>query len=231
MKKLLISLISVVALSVTAKTADQLVDEYLAAAKGKICFDVAKDIVDKNTSDVAEAIKVWSVGEPAKFGIDYEDKRTPENQRKVHAARMLSGEYFRDHHDAILTVPQTYALLTNMQVSYEKFSVDNPLFYQQLKANGFKIDGKELPKYVQCALARYANDIEYLATLPAGQITSSDASLHKAIEYLLNQKDAQAAFNKIQEVENYFILAGKPEPVKVKAAWLLLKRRLLAEGK
>lgn len=231
MKKLLISLISVVALSATAKTADQLVDEYLAATDGKVSFDVAKGIVDKNTNDVAEAIKVWSVGEPSKFGVDYEKSRTPEVTRKVLAARMMSGEYFREYPDAILTVPQTYALLTNIRVSYGKFSVDNPNFYQQLKAAEFKIDGKELPGYVQNTLALCADDIEYLATLPSKTIVANPTALGKVIVYLLDQKDTQTAFNKVQEFENYFISADKPEPVKVKAAWILLKRRLIAEGK
>lgn len=231
MKKLLISLISVVALSATAKTADQLVDEYLAATDGKVSFDVARGIVDKNTNDVAAAIKVWSVGEPSKFGTDYEGNRTPKDARKVMAARLLSGEYFREYPDAILTVPQTYALLTNMRVSYEKFSVANPNFYEQLKAAEFKIDGKKLPEYAQNTLALCADDIEYLATLPTTVIVGNPTSLDKVIIYLLNQKDTQTAFNKVQEFENYFISADKPEPVKVKAAWILLKRRLIAEGK
>lgn len=207
MKKLL-SIISVIAFAATAnaKTSAELSAEYIAAVNaGDSEWDAAVKVYQDNAADVATLFESWKNTNAAKFTETDEINKAMTSAQKLENSRIrrLFTQYLIAHTDKFSTTPKRTALLMCPSRCVEAFGVDNPNFYEELKAAGFVVDGAKLPAYAICNLAKSAQDYDYIKALPvADGLAASDIYLKYVFDGLLEMEDAVAAKAKCREIVN-----------------------------
>ena len=230
MKKLITITLSIAfALCAFAKTGDELIAEYWSKTTGFNDFKVAKAIVEANVADVAKAIKVWSTSDVGDFTA--ESKRSEQSMKYVQAGRLMSGAYLNtgaDKYEAIKALPLRYAcevVSTKVLLAYE---VDNPTLYQELKKADFKIDGVKLRANTICNLAVFADDLEYVMSMPVEQVVNN-VNYQRILKQQLLAMDVATAKAKITEIENWYLLKDREIPASIKAISKVLTSRLVDE--
>lgn len=226
MKKLLISLLSLIALTSFAKTADELVAEYWSKAAGMDDYAVAKAIVNANKADLPAAISAWVNGEAGKF--DAEAKRSEQSKKDVQAARMLAGAYIVQNLNSfdITKLPVLFACEVVSTRVVKAYEVSNPTFYSELKAAEFKVNGVKLRTNSICNIAISAGDMEYAMSLPLKEVMGNVPFRALLVKYLLKMPVAEAKA-KVVEIENWYILRDKEIPADIKAVSKVLTSRLV----
>ena len=226
MKKLLISLLSLVALTSFAKTADELVTEYWSKAAGMDDYAVAKAIVNANKADLPAAIEAWSKGEAGKF--DAKDKRSEQSKKDVQAARMLAGAYIVQNLNSfdITKLPVLFACEVVSTQVVKAYEVSNPTFYSELKAADFKVDGIKLRTHAICNIAISAGDMEYVMSLPLQEVINNVPFREALVKHLLKMPVAEAKA-KVVEIENWYIERNREIPANIKAVSKVLTSRLV----
>ena len=230
MKKLTTITLSIAfAFCAFAKTGDELIAEYWSKASGFSDFKVAKAIVEANTADVAKAIKVWSTSDVGDFTA--ESKRSEQSAKYVQAGRLMSGAYFYtgvDKYEAIKALPLLYACEVISTKVLSAYEVDNPTLYQELKKADFKIDGVKLRANTICNLAVFADDLEYVMSMPVEQVVNN-ANYQRILKQQLLAMDVATAKAKITEIENWYLLKDREIPSSIKAISKVLTSRLVDE--
>lgn len=223
MKNTLILLLSAFALCASAKNAAELVAEFNAKAAHGCDFPVAMQIAAENSADVAAAIPVWTADADL---LKSNEELSAEQRKNAQAARMIAGQYLTANPEAIKTLPLRFACHVISSKVVDVFGADNPNFYADLKAADFKIDGVRLPVNSIVQMACTANDAEYIASMPVSQAVQSPRYIDVMARWLLESDDISASIKKAQEIETYYITAGKEVPSKLKAVLTALARRL-----
>ena len=226
MKKLVVSLLSLVALTSFAKTADELVAEYWAKATGMNDYPVAEAIVNANKADLPEAILVWANGEAGKF--DAEDKRSEQSKKDVQAARLMAGSYIVQNLNSfdITKLPVLFACEVAPSKVVKAYEVSNPTFYSELKAADFKVDGIKLRTNSICNIAVSAGDIDYAFNLPLDGVVFNIHWKRILKSKLLSMPVAEAKA-KVVEIENWYILRDREIPSSIKSLSKLLTSRMV----
>lgn len=207
MKKLLAT-ITVIAFAVAAnaKTSAELSAEYIAAINaGNSEWDAAVKVYQDNAADVAALFEAWKNTTSAKFSENEAPNKSATDAQKLENSRMrrLYTQYLLAHSDKFAGTPKRTALLTCPSRCVDAFGVDNPNFYEELKAAGFVVDGAKLPAYAICNLAQAAQDYDYIKALPvADGLLASDIYLKYVFDGLLESTDAVAAKAKCREIVN-----------------------------
>lgn len=226
MKKILISLLSLIALTSFAKTADELVAEYWSKAAGMNDYAVAKAIVNANKADLPAAISVWANGEAGKF--DAEAKRSEQSKKDVQAARVMAGAYIIQniHSFDVTKLPVLFACEVVSTQVVKAYEVSNPTFYSELKAADFKVNGVKLRGNSICNIALSAGDIDYTFSLPLNDIIGNVNWQYILKSKLLSMPVAEAKA-KVTELENWYILRNMEIPTSIKSLSKVLTSRLV----
>ncbi len=207
MKKI-ITLVSVIALAATAnaKTSAELSAEYIAAVNGGASdWNAAIEVYQNNSADVATLFESWKNTNAAKFAELDEINKTMTSAQRLENSRMrkLYTQYLLAHSDKFAGTPKRTALLTCPSRCVDAYEVENPNFYSEIKAAGFVVDGVKLPAYAICNLAKGAQDIDYIKSLPvADGIAAINIYFRYVFDDLLESTDAVAAKAKCREIIN-----------------------------
>lgn len=207
MKKI-ITLVSVIAFAVAAnaKTAAELSAEYIAAVNGGMdSWNASVSLYQDNASDVATLFETWKNTNAGKFNSNEAPNAsmTLESKQENERIRHLFTQYLLSHSDKFATTPVRTALLTCPSRCVAAYGVENPKFYEELKAAGFVVDGVKLPGYVICNLANSVQDFDYIKSLSAAEgLESPDIYLVCVFDSILDMTDATAAKAKITEIIN-----------------------------
>lgn len=225
MKKLLISLLSFVALTSFAKTADELVAEYLSKTSNLSDFAVARVIVNTNEADLPQAISVWANGDAGKF--DAEDKRSEQSKKYVQAARLLAGQYLKwSKPELIKELPLIFACESASTIVLKVYEVDNPTLYSELKAKNFTLDGVKLRNHAIINLACLSGDFDYVMSLPLQETIHNNSFRAILVKHLLKMPVAEAKA-KVVEIENWYIERDREIPANIKSVSKVLTSRLV----
>ena len=226
MKKLLISLLSLVALTSFAKTADELVSEYWSKTTSMNDFAVAKAIVTENKADLPAAILVWANGDAGKF--DAEDKRSEQSKKDVQAARIMAGSYIVQNMPGydLTKLPVLFACEVASTQVVKAYEVANPTFYSELKAADFKVDGVKLRPNTISNIAITANDVDYVMAMPLKYTIGNINFQYILVKQLLKMPVAEAKA-KVVEIENWYIERNREIPANIKAVSKVLTSRLV----
>ena len=209
MKKI-ITLISVIAFAVAAnaKTSAELAAEYAASIKaGNSEWDAAIEVYQNNSADVATLFESWKTTNAAKFTETDEINKSMTSAQKLENSRIrrLFTQYLLAHTDKFATTPVRTALVSCPSRCAAAYEVENPNFYEELKAADFIVDGVKLPAYVVCNLAKSVQDIDYIKALPVSDVlAANDVYLRYVFDGLLEMEDAVAAKAKCREIVNAF---------------------------
>ncbi len=207
MKKI-ITLVSVIAFAVAAnaKTSAELAAEFDASEKaGNTEWDAAVKVYQDNASDVATLFEAWKNTNAGKFNSNEAPNAsmTLESKKENESMRRLYTQYLLAHTDKFAGTPKRTALLTCPSSCVEAFGVDNPNFYEELKAAGFVVDGVKLPAYVVCNLAKSVQDFDYIKSLSLEEgLQSPEIYFSCVFDGILDMSDATAAKAKITEIIN-----------------------------
>ena len=228
MKKVLISLLTIVSLTSFAKTADELVAEYWSKTTSMNDFVVAKAIVNENKADLPAALEAWAKGEAGKF--DAENKRSEQSKKDVQAARIIAGSFIvQNTPDYDITkLPVLFACEVASTKVVKAYEVANPTFYSELKAADFKVDGVKLRPNTICNIAITADDIDYVMTMPLNDTIGNINFQYRLVKQLLKMPVAEAKA-KVVEIENWYIERNREIPANIKAVSKVLTSRLIDE--
>ncbi len=227
-KTITILFATLTAFCVFAKTPDELIAEFNAKASSDKDYKVAQQIAIENASDVKSAVQVWANGDVAKFDEATCKARTTEQSKNVQAARMIAGQYLNLNSAEIKSVPLAFACLVISRKVIGVYSVDNPNFYEELKASGFKVDGVEIPPYARLNLVLTAKDYDYLATLPVGQCYYNLDYIPTMVERWLNMSDVSQALNQAKKLRNFYIVRKWEIPTQLKSVIAELTKDLVS---
>lgn len=207
MKKI-ITLVSVIAFAVAAnaKTSAELSAEYIAAINGGMDgWNASITVYQDNVADVAAFFETWKGTNAAKFSETDEINKAMTAEQKQENSRMrrLFTQYLLAHSDKFATTPVRTALLTCPSRCVAAYEVENPKFYEELKAAGFVVDGVKLPGYAICNLAKSVQDFDVIKNLPLDEgILCPDIYFPQLFDSILDMTDATAAKAKITEIIN-----------------------------
>ena len=207
MKKI-ITLVSVIAFAVAAnaKTSAELSAEYIAAINGGMDgWNASITVYQDNAADVAAFFETWKGTNAAKFSETDEINKAMTAEQKQENSRMrrLFTQYLLAHSDKFATTPVRTALLTCPSRCVAAYEVENPKFYEELKAAGFVVDGVKLPGYAICNLAKSVQDFDVIKNLPLDEgILCPDIYFPQLFDSILDMTDATAAKAKITEIIN-----------------------------
>lgn len=146
-------LVMVVASVASAKDLATLEKEFLALGGDK---NAEKSYVEANKADVGVAFADWAKTDDAKKSVNIWEQKN--GKRRLFY--FYSVYYYKD--------VKGVSPLALINVDCWKISLitaeENPNFYDELKANGFVVNGVELTEYKKCWIACRYNDYDYIGS-------------------------------------------------------------------
>ena len=211
MKKILITLITLISLNSWAITSD----EVIAQVKLDSSWSNIRTIVTSNHSDMKTIVTTWLKGNAGK--LDGRKNLKKDEEALVDLQRKIAGQYFLAFPSEVENLTLEQASIVISSRVYDIFTAKDPEFYSKLKAVDFKVDGKSLYPYAIVNIANAAGDLRYVAE----SMSPCNDSLYIDIisHYCLNHNDKEFAMKRLTSIRNYFILNNKEVPSKIKAAY------------
>lgn len=179
MKKIIITTLALaLGVGAMAKNLEQLASEWnqLADRKSRIEF------VQANVSDIKEAYKANGYKTTGSFGL-------------------FSAAYW--HTSIFDDVSEYEAIVISATKAYRVYSANNPNWYDNIKANGFVVNGKKLTALHIFALAEAANDYDMIEQTIVNNPISifSNNGFKTATHTLLRMKNVELAKEKLIELQ------------------------------
>ena len=145
-------LVMAVACVASAKDLATLEKEFLALGGDK---NAEKAYVEANKADVASAFADWAKTDDAKKSVNIWEQKN--GKRRLFY--FYSVYYYKD----VKGVPPLALINVDCWKIKLITSSENPAFYDELKANGFVVNGVELTEYKKCWIACRYDDHDYIA--------------------------------------------------------------------
>ena len=230
MKKLLISLLSLVALtSFAAKDLNTLVAEYAPIVLNKAFkahFEASDEFIRANLNDLLDAFSVWKTTDYAKFGeaSDSYQKASDAEKQKFEAQYKM---FARLADIAPEEMSASDACILRIGSGNPAFLAANEGAYQRAKANNFITEGVQLPYYRIAIWAKHYGDHDVINALPIDKCADVQEYLQVKTAKLRRMADVSAAIAQCEEIENWYLDRNREVPVIVQATLASLTKKLV----
>jgi hypothetical protein len=219
MKKLLISLLSLVALNVFAL--DSLIQLHQDNIKaGTKYWNSINKIVKDNPAVLAKNFDSFKKSDDAKFSnlhlldsveIEKANALTKEQRtmRGLKQHMYMQWFSFYPNEELFTSMSKRAQLIISTSLFHRYEIVNNPTYYSELKSDDFKVEGVKLPLWSINALAKYNNDWEYFASLDINSTIVTERSYIVGMSnWLLSTNNYDAALDKCKQIISKIILRG-----------------------
>lgn len=142
-----------IAFGAVAKDLKTLEAEFLALGGDK---NAEKSYVEANKADVGAAFVDWAKTDDAKKSVNIWEQKN--------AQRRLFYYYSVYNHKDVKGVPPLALINVDCWKIKLITAEENPTFYNELKANGFVVNGVELTEYKKCWVACRYDDYDYIGS-------------------------------------------------------------------
>ena len=218
MKRLITTILAgVLAISAFAKTQSELISEFRVLPND---LKVRQDWATENKADILAVWESWKTSAAAKSDDGLSGSALADNR----TLRWIFGKLCDNHYAEMQPMSDiAFIRIGCWQVVPKKGAV----WYAQLKAADFVVDGVALDDWGKCVLSNWFADDETMMSLPAAVCIRNAAYPKIVAKSLLSMSDVSQAKAKINEIKQAYILAGLDVPPTVQAVSKELTSRLL----